>query len=53
MEKTAFITNHCRHDINGNLDQDELCTEYSLRAARNALTIQKAADAHLYDVPLE
>ena len=35
------------HDIEGNLDQDELCTEYSLRVARMALTIQKAADTHL------
>ena len=40
------------HDIKGILDHDELCTECSLRAARNALTIQKAADTHTYDLPL-
>ena len=43
----AFI-----HDIEGNLDQDELCTKDSLRAARNALTIQRAADTHTFDVSL-
>jgi predicted dehydrogenase len=41
------------HDIEDNLDKDELCTEHALRAARIALTIQKAADAHEYRVPLE
>ncbi len=41
------------HDIKHNLDQEELCTEYALRAARIALTIQKAADTHMYEVSLD
>ncbi|MBN1580703.1 MAG: Gfo/Idh/MocA family oxidoreductase [Anaerolineae bacterium] len=40
------------NDINGNLSENELCTDHVLRAARIALTIQKAADMHTYDVPL-
>ncbi|TFG72759.1 MAG: Gfo/Idh/MocA family oxidoreductase [Anaerolineales bacterium] len=41
------------HDVEGNLDQDALCTGDALRAARIALTIQKAAATHEHNVPLE
>jgi predicted dehydrogenase len=40
------------HDIEGNLDADELCTEHTLRAARIALTVQRAADTHQCRVAL-
>ena len=40
------------HDIGGTLEQDELSTEDALRAARIALTVQRAADTHAHDVGL-
>ncbi len=40
------------HDLAGDLAKDELCTAHALRAARLALTIQKAADRREYGVEL-
>jgi predicted dehydrogenase len=40
------------HDIQGNLETDELCTAHTLRATRTALTIQHAADTQAHDVAL-
>ena len=40
------------HDVGGELDEDELCTEHVLRATRIALTIQKAADTKAREVAL-
>jgi predicted dehydrogenase len=39
-------------DIEGTVEQDELCTAQTLRAARIALTVQEAADTRAHDVPL-
>jgi predicted dehydrogenase len=41
------------NDVDGRSSRGELCTEHALRAARIALTIQRAADTHTYDVSLE
>ena len=40
------------HDIEGNLDEDELCTEHVFSATRVALTVQQAADTHAREVVL-